>query len=212
MSTATCKAISAIVVLLFCSPSFASESAEQRLKQAQQCTAITERLERLNCFDRVMQTPNLHQRVQAKDDKPQAWHSAFESALASQPINVVQQGDDGDAWLTLSQPLDSDNLSPVLMMSCVNKISRIELALPSELADARIRVSVAYGPEQYWRSDDTGVLFSSARGLPAIAMMKAMSKQSRLVLRSNSPHIDGLQFNAVGLAQALQPLRQRCGW
>lgn len=200
--------------LLICSETEANDRTTSQLKRIQQCSTIVERLDRLSCFDEVMNTPAPLSRQSMADNKPQAWHTAYTTALEAQPINVNLQAenDDGDAWLTLSMPQTPDQLSPVLMMSCINKISRIELALPAALEDARIQVSVTYGPKQYWRSDDLGVLFSSARGLPAISMMKAMIKNPRLTLRSNSPHIDRLHFDAAELGQALVPLRQRCGW
>ncbi|MGY2573334.1 type VI secretion system-associated protein VasI [Vibrio sp. C8] len=200
--------------ILFSIQTMANDSVVSQLDRAQQCTLILERLDRLSCFDQVMDTPALLSSSTMNDDKPQAWYTAFATALKAQPINVIEQGDkeNGDAWLTLSVPQTQEQPSPVLMMSCINNISRIELALPVPLEDARINVSVAYGPKQYWRSDDVGVLFSSARGLPAISMMKAMTKNSRLILRSNSPQIDGLQFDAGQLSKALVPLRQRCGW
>ncbi|CSA95486.1 type VI secretion protein VasI [Vibrio cholerae] len=100
---------------------------------------------------------------------------------------------------------------PVLLLSCINNLSRIELALPKEVADARIQVSIRH-ETQFWRSDDHGVLFSSARGMPAIEMMKLAASESRLLLRSNAPFADGLQFDTRGVNEALDALRERCGW
>lgn len=190
------------------------ESDSSQLIRGQQCALISERLERLSCFDEVFQTTATSSRKPISDDKPQAWHTAFDTALGDELLSVVENGTEkeGDAWLTLSAKNSQGDSAPVLMMSCINKISRIELALPQAIADGRIRVSVAGGPDQSWRSDDIGVLFSSARGLPAISMMKAMSSETRLILRSNSQAVDGLQFDTTGLNQALNPLRTRCGW
>lgn len=214
MKTSTWLLTVSLNSLLFSVQTVASDATMSPLERAQQCTTISERLERLSCFDQALNTPTQLSTQSLGDNKPQAWHTAFTTALEAQPINVIEQGDkdNGDAWLTLSVAQTQDKPSPVLMMSCINKISRIELALPTALEDARIQVSVAYGPKQHWRSDDVGVLFSSARGMPAISMMKAMTKNSRLTLRSNSPQIDGLKFDATQLDQALVPLRQRCGW
>lgn len=78
----------------------------------------------------------------------------------------------------------------MLLLSCINNLSRIELALPKEVADARIQVSIRH-ETQFWRSDDHGVLFSSARGMPAIEMMKLAASESRLLLRSNAPLLTG---------------------
>ncbi|MDC5803557.1 type VI secretion system-associated protein VasI [Vibrio europaeus] len=189
-------------------------TTNMQLEKAQQCTSVSERLDRLSCFDEVFQTPTVSNLAVKHDDRPPAWHTAFESSKGNEPLNVVEKGTEkeGDAWVTVTAKHADGVPSPVLMMSCINKISRIELALPQAMEDARIRVSVAGGPNQSWRSDDIGVLFSSARGVPAISMMKVMSRESRLTLRSNSPVVDGLQFDTTGLSQALKPLRSRCGW
>ncbi|MCG9583083.1 type VI secretion system-associated protein TagO [Vibrio tubiashii] len=194
--------------------SAADTTTTMLLEKAQQCTSISERLDRLSCFDEAFQTPTVSNLAVKSDDRPPAWHTAFDSSEGNGPLNVVEKGTEkeGDAWVTVTA-MHSDGVpSPVLMMSCINKISRIELALPQAMEDARIRVSVAGGPNQSWRSDDIGVLFSSARGVPAISMMKVMARESRLTLRSNSPVVDGLQFDTTGLSQALKPLRSRCGW
>ncbi|MEZ9177991.1 type VI secretion system-associated protein [Vibrio kanaloae] len=196
---------------LFCTSVFANDSTPSQLALAQQCTTVIKRLERLRCFDQAMETPVQQATHPMKLDKPQAWRTAFTSALKAQPINVNERHN-GDVWLTLSIPQTNASPSPVLMMSCINKISRIELALPIALEAARLEMSVTSGPKQYWRSDDIGVLFSSARGLPAISMMKAMLKSPRLTLRSNSSLVDGLQFDSTDLDSALIPLRQQCGW
>lgn len=192
----------------------AQESVSSELIRGKQCTLISERLERLSCFDDVFQTPTTSNRQSVSDDKPQAWHIAFETSDSDAPLNVIESGteQEGDAWLTLASQHAEGEPAAVLMMSCINKISRIELALPEAIEDGRIRVSIAGGPSQSWRSDDIGVLFSSARGLPAISMMKVMALDTRLVLRSNSQTVDGLQFDTTGLNQALTPLRARCGW
>ncbi|MCG9649420.1 type VI secretion system-associated protein TagO [Vibrio brasiliensis] len=190
------------------------QSDDSLVIKGQQCSLISERLERLSCFDAVFQTPTASNRSTISDDKPQAWHTAFDTADGNAPLSIVENGSDkeGDAWLTLTANHAEGDSAPVLMMSCINKISRIELALPQAIEDGRIRVSIAGGPNQSWRSDDIGVLFSSARGLPAISMMKVMSRQARLTLRSNSQVVDGLQFDTTGLNQALKPLRTKCGW
>lgn len=214
MKTLMSQALSLCVGVFASVATNATELSAVDLKSAQQCTSISERLERLNCFDQLFQTPTQLNDNRKADDKPQAWHTAFDTSMGSEPLNVVEKGSEkeGDAWLTLTAKHADKDTAPVLMMSCINNISRIELALPLALEDARIRVSIAGGPTQSWRSDDLGVLFSSARGIPAISMMKAMSKDARLELRSNSPAVDGLKFDASGLSQALKPLRSRCGW
>ncbi|MEI8630931.1 type VI secretion system-associated protein TagO [Vibrio sp. PP-XX7] len=97
------------------------------------------------------------------------------------------------------------------MMSCIDRISRIDLALPQAIPDPRVKLSVK-NATQYWRSDDTGLLLSSGRGIPAIHLMEKIASQKQTVLHSNSTVVDGLVFDTHQLEKALTPLKQRCGW
>ncbi|KUI97686.1 type VI secretion system-associated protein VasI [Vibrio sp. MEBiC08052] len=190
---------------------------EQLVEQASQCRSVSERLERLRCFDRVFETP-LHltpvkeQTVGASE----SWLHAMDSLAKlgdGKMMHLTEQGD--DAWLILlaANPASrfADDQKPVLMMSCIHRISRVELALPSEIPDARAKVTIQR-ETQYWRSDDAGLLLSSGRGMPAISLMKIMAGQDNTVLRSNSKVVDGLTFDTSGLSEALKPLRTRCDW
>nr|WP_274672467.1 type VI secretion system-associated protein VasI [Vibrio aestuarianus] len=192
------------------------------LDQAQQCTAITSRLDRLSCFDHVFKTPSSVLVSSAPEHSaPLSWHRAFDSLSQYQEganSHLTIEGDEtnGNAWVTLAALNGntgfSENAKPILMMSCIDNLSRVELAFPDAVVDPRIKVAVAHTPAQSWRSDDLGLLFSSGRGMPAIDMMKAMARENRLVLRSNSALVDGLQFDTSQLSQSLIALKQRCGW
>jgi type VI secretion system protein VasI len=193
------------------------------VRQANQCRDVNERLERLRCFDRVFSTPVEDEKVVLKKHMPASWERAMTSAtkadantLMSLSFEGTKDSMDGDAWLTLTanngRTRFPDSAKPVLMMSCIDRLSRIELVLPDEIPDARVKISLVGGSAQYWRSDDTGYLLASSRGMPAIAMMKKMSSERRSVLRSNSKFIDGLTFNTESLPSAIKVLRQRCRW
>ncbi|MGL5110458.1 MAG: type VI secretion system-associated protein VasI [Vibrio ordalii] len=190
--------------------------------QAEQCTTLTSRLERLSCFDHLFKTPSDVVMPQAATPNvPLSWQRAFDSLSQyqdGQASHLTVEGDDdkGNAWITLvalnQNTKFDDNAKPVLLMSCIDNLSRVELAFPSAIDDPRIQVSIANMQAQSWRSDDLGLLFSSGRGMPAIDMMKAMAREKRLVLRSNSPFVDGLQFDAGELSQSLIALKTHCGW
>lgn len=196
-----------------------TQAADQRLAQAEQCRLVSGRLERLDCFDRVFKTP-LPEKQLTGQAYPEAWQRAMDAAHqdGDKSRTLVTQGDGkgSSAWLALTamntHTQFQGNTKPILLMSCMNNLSRVELALPDPVQDGRIRIAVAGGQQQYWRSDDLGVLMSSARGLPAIDMMKAMTAGNRLVLRSNATFADGLEFDTRNVASELSALRQRCGW
>lgn len=214
------------------------DSPSRTLAAAQQCTQIEQRLERLNCFDHLFQTPvdmagdtDVQRAYRAY---PSAWKIAFETAHRhEQPLNVVVQDADskgngsqsadsqgngfqGNAWVTLTAQLIPHSLkvneSPILMISCIDNLSRIELALPQPISEARVSIALLDGEPQAWRSDDSGVLLSSARGMPAITIMKMMMQHDKITLHSRLSILDGMQFDTSSLAQAITPLRQRCGW
>ncbi|EGR4142336.1 type VI secretion system-associated protein TagO [Vibrio cholerae] len=196
----------------------ASQDAGSQVEQAELCREIPARLERLACFDRVFATPLEQVAIAPSNPYPAEWQRAMAALSESQSeagwvLGTQGEGRGSSAWIALpAQNRSSGETSPpVLLLSCINNLSRIELALPKEVADARIQVSIRH-ETQFWRSDDHGVLFSSARGMPAIEMMKLAASESRLLLRSNAPFADGLQFDTRGVNEALDALRERCGW
>ncbi|MGF1908684.1 type VI secretion system-associated protein TagO [Vibrio kasasachensis] len=199
-----------------------AQASDEAFERAQQCTEITSRLDRLSCFDALFNTPaNVLSNPLPHSDVPISWQRAFDSLNQYQTGDVshlTTQGnsDKGNAWVTL-MALNKNtgfagNTKPVLLLSCIDNLSRVELAFPSAIDDPKVQISIVGMPAQSWRSDDLGLLFSSGRGMPAIAMMKAMAKQNRLVLRSNSPLVDGLWFDASNLSTLQTALQMRCGW
>lgn len=209
----------ASALLLMFSASAWAQASNELVTQAEQCRVISGRLERLACFDRVFQTPVDEVVIAPKQNVPPSWQRAMQAVAGSEAAMVLVtegEGKGSNAWIALralnrTTPFEH-NAKPVLMVSCIDNLSRVELALPSSVEDARIQISVANAQPEYLRSDDNGVLMSSARGIPAIEMMKSMAREPRLVLRSNSPFADGLQFDASELNDALSALRERCGW
>lgn len=209
-----CRKVLGLLVLVSLNSN--AEVSQQQIEQAQQCTNIVGRLDRLNCFDNAFGV-KLSEALTHKETRPLAWSRAMDAAaLGASNISPVEdgEGDNSNAWIALKA--DNDNTDerdkPVLLMSCIDNLSRIELALPTSIEDARVRVAIANHPQQMWRSDDTGVLLSSARGIPAIDLMKSMSRQPFVIIRSNSAAIDGLLFHTDALGEHLPILRERCGW
>lgn len=201
-----------VVGALFLSPAYAESNGANPLEQAQKCQNLAARLDRLDCFDNLF-PPQLSPRVkQSEMEYPWQWEIAFNGLSSDSVSGAESLFSEKDKWFTLAAKSGPEEQAPVLVMSCMNNISRVELVFPQALQDGRITVSVADEPRQAWRSDDTGLVFSSAQGLPAISMMKAMAKQSRLLLRSNAFAVDGLRFDGTTLNKALVPLRKECGW
>jgi type VI secretion system protein VasI len=191
------------------------------VEKANQCRELTERLDRLSCFDRVFETPLKEAVGQVLLNTSPSWKradAASKQFSADQNIALTEEGADehSNAWITLQAINEESRFGqkgkPLLLLSCIDNLSRVELALPSEIPDARVKISLARGTTRYWRSDDSGTLLSSGRGMPAIEVMKDMTRDSRAWLRSNSKSVDGLMFDTSRLSELLPALKLRCGW
>lgn len=98
------------------------------------------------------------------------------------------------------------------MMSCINNISHLDLLLHKNIEQARVNISANTFQSSLWRTDDSGFVVSSSRGIFAIDMMKKIASSSNLQLRSDIAVVNGLKFNTENLSKVLIPLRKSCGW
>ncbi|MDT9702189.1 type VI secretion system-associated protein TagO, partial [Streptomyces sp. P17] len=122
---------------------------------------ISSRLDRLNCFDTLFATPVTQMLPRAiENNTPLSWQRAFNSLSEYQEGDVYHlttegEGEKTNAWITLLALNQTthfpDNAKPVLLMSCIDNLSRVELALPSAIDDPRIQLSIANTEVQYWR-------------------------------------------------------------
>ncbi len=208
----------ASLCLLFMSVCSSANVSQQQLDDARQCVNVASRLDRLSCFDKAFDVP-LNKALSAqKVNRSISWQRAMDTAKSSSSditFSVEGECKGSNAWIAIkatNEKLAEQDIKPVLLMSCIDNLSRVELALPESTQDARVRVTVANYTEQVWRSDDTGLVMSSARGIPAINWMKTISRQPFTVIRSNSTLVDGLLFDTGKLDRHLHLLRERCGW
>jgi type VI secretion system protein VasI len=198
--------------------------ADPRLTQALTCVNIAARLERLACFDQAFNTP-VAQSIASNDWllRPEAWNRAqdAEAARGNQPGFILHYQDPADPdagiWLTataLTPTGMANRPRPILMLSCIDNISRVELVLPvaTSAGKTRITVSAQQNVTQPWISDDTGTIVRTGRGLAAIAVMKSLLFSPRATLRSDVEPLDHLTFDTRNLAEVIKPMRKTCGW
>ena len=191
-----------------------------------ECSLVASRLARLSCFDDVFGTkfevdkqeefklPIMARAISSEADREDS--TAFKLTYGSEPeLN-------DSVWVTSSampnlenaMKADTRSLTPILMLSCLETISRVVLVLPEKMSDARVQISI-FGDKkdtQTWVSDEDGFVLRTGRGVPAIKAMKAIISARSLVLRSNSPVIDGLRFDSLNLASTIKPIREKCDW
>ncbi len=209
-----------LITLIISSYSFSclADLTQIQLGQVEQCRQTTTRIDRLACFDHLFNV-RLNEPLDAKlAIKPPSWNRAVQAVKdsASDTVLVTEgEGRGSQAWIVLKaineQTHFPQNAKPALMISCIDNLSRIELVLPFSIEAARVQLSFNR-VQQIWRNDDSGLVLSSARGLPAIDMMRNIMQENHLLLRSNAESIDGLLFDTRQVPLFIDALRRRCGW
>lgn len=192
--------VSAVTVTL---PSIASE----QLSQAYQCAEITTPNQRLTCFDRVFESAKV-----SSGEKPLSWLlvKRLEQERPEGDLSPRVEVDEKNKRALITLP--SQQEGKVLVMSCIDNISRVELYLPEPVSAARVSISVLNGERQSWRSDDSGLIFEASRGLPAISLMKRLMNRESVTLRSSARGFDGLRFETSQVAGVIEALRDPCSW
>lgn len=211
-----------VLILALYSTTAVAEARQQTCEQATVCTGISGRLERLDCYDTLFGGG----RVRLEDNPvlqlPRGWQRAMDSeqGLGTGRFTLHYNDPEQPAaglWLTATALPDGEQPEqsrPVLMLSCLDGISRVELALPiaSSAARATVTVQGRTTNTQQWLSDDSGQLFRSGQGLPAIRLMRVLLSASEVELRTLVTELDGLRFDTTGLASSLAPMRVVCQW
>ncbi len=189
--------------------------ADLRLNEAEACTEEPNRLDRLACFDEVFATPLA--RYESSQRQPQVnqterWRRAFAQAGGEDASGVIYRNTGAAAGhLVTISALGVQPPRPVLALQCHNNITELTVMLPEPMD--RERVDVTLGAERaHWRVRDEGLVVSAGRGLPAIRIVQGIVRQQDVRLNANAPELDGLLFDLTGYAEAIQPLRQACGW
>lgn len=203
-----------ISVVLFIFPSLVMAN-NALTEDAKKCTSINARLERLDCFDKVFNT-KLPQVEPRQAIKSEAWYRgmALENKRVEnnlRPLISDAIDNSNDIWLTLPSLSDS-NTQGVLMLSCIDNISRLDLLLKEKISQVRLEISANAFKTSLWRVDNSGYVLSSARGLPAIELIKDISNFPMLKIESEDAVINGMSFNTRDLSTSLTSLRRNCRW
>lgn len=193
-------------------------AAPQQLSDAKACVQIKSKLERLYCFDQAFMTPIAVDDTQGRQKARVAEWVRAEASEANRQDEThfllgQQEDNPNNVWLTATA-IGALPPRPVLMLSCIDEISRVELVVSEEIAEGSIYVAVNKPSSQgeLWVSDNSGLVFRSGRGIPAIHLMKKMLLAQEFTLSSDNANFNDLQFDATGLKQAIKPLQKACRW
>ncbi|EEE6744520.1 type VI secretion system-associated protein VasI [Salmonella enterica subsp. enterica] len=192
------------------------------LKAMQSCRREPAALERLDCYDHIL-TPEQSgfdgALVKARYEG-EAWKRAF-AQEKQRPDNstalMMTQSDGERPTVIITTPaIGNVPPRPVLMFSCVDNITRMQVALTHTMASSDIAVTLTTDTgrfQSHWFIRENGTLLESSRGLSGIDEIKQLFGAKTLTIDTGMNSAAGkLTFNIDGLAKTIAPLRDACHW
>lgn len=192
------------------------------LQAMQACRRESAALERLDCYDQVL-TPEFGgfdtALVKARY-QGEAWTRAIEQekkrADNTTSLLVTQNPGERPTVIVTTPAIGHLPPRPVLMFSCVDNITRMQVALMHSLDEHDIAVTLGADNRTFhsrWFVRENGVLLESSRGLSGIDEIRQLFGAKTLTVDTGAGSAIGkLVFNIDGLSQAIAPLRDACHW
>lgn len=198
-----------------------SEKAVSNNQQAQACTGMISRVERLECYDAIFMAQIATPATNAKLIQSASWYRATQSEKrrASEQLSGWVKSQESDEtgsealWFTVASDTQpgKEDAKVILQASCIKDISRLELVLAQPVTDSRALISLG-GQSTPWTFDEQGLVLRSGRGLSAIDIMRPLMHKKALTLRANIAQLDGLTFTTPNAKQSFAALKELCGW
>lgn len=204
--------------------------AEATLKAMSSCRAEPASLERLDCYDQLLTPvyPDFSGALVRAKVQGEAWQRAFAQEAqrddhSTQFLTRITEGDRPSVVIT-TPALGSLPPRPVLMFSCIDNITRMQIALPKPLDSQpdMVMTTEKIHVDARWFLRENDSLLESSRGLPGIDEIKQLFGAKTLTVTFNtSTHnasankitaISSLTFNISDLDKALGPMRVACHW
>ncbi|EBU4214783.1 type VI secretion system-associated protein TagO [Salmonella enterica subsp. enterica] len=192
------------------------------LKAMQSCRREPAALERLDCYDHILapEQPGFDGALVKARYEGEAWKRAF-AQEKQRPDNstalMMTQSDGERPTVIITTPaIGNVPPRPVLMFSCVDNITRMQVALTHTMASSDIAVTLTTDTgrfQSHWFIRENGTLLESSRGLSGIDEIKQLFGAKTLTIDTGMNSAAGkLTFNIDGLAKTIAPLRDACHW
>ncbi|EKI0251993.1 type VI secretion system-associated protein TagO [Enterobacter asburiae] len=212
-------------LLLIIPPVYAGETsdAQAMVTAMLACRKEPAALERLDCYDRIL-APVPAQGFAGALVKARYDGESWTRALAQERQRtdnstelLITRSEGGHPTVIITTPaIGSLPPRPVLMFSCVDNITRMQVALASPRRENDIPVKLVTDRSQFrsrWFVRENGSLLEASRGLLGIDEIKQLFGAKTLTLDTGTDSAAGkLTFNIDGLAQTITPLREACHW
>lgn len=185
----------------------------------QDCPRIVSNLERLACFDQSAGTPAHLEPAQwsAPEQDSPTLRRVLTGEVGRTPEDLTFRLRPEDDGLMISAPAIA-SVAPhsYLVISCVQRISRLQLVAAHPIEEGRVMVRLqgergATVPTP-WQVMENGQVLDAGRGLPGIEQIKQLIGAQRIQVASDHPAVDGLVFDADGLDPLIAEVRKTCRW
>ncbi|MDK9362671.1 type VI secretion system-associated protein VasI [Lelliottia wanjuensis] len=197
--------------------------ASDTLQAMQSCRLKSAALERLDCYDHLLapaSSGSFDGALVKARYQGEAWTLAMEQEKRREGNNtalmVVQTPGDHPTVVITTPAIGSVPPRPVLMFSCMDNITRMQVALTHPLDAHDIAVTLNADDRTFnsrWFVRENGGLLESSRGLSGIGEIKQLFGAKTLTVDTGSDSVAGkLTFDINGLARAIDPLRDACHW
>lgn len=196
---------------------------QSTLQAMQLCRRESAALERLDCYDRILapEQPGFGDAALVKARyQGEAWTRATEQEKRRQgnttELLTTQAPGERPTVVITTPAIGNVPPRPVLMFSCVDNITRMQVALmhPIDAHDIAVTLNADNRTlRSRWFVRENGVLLESSRGLSGIDEIKQLFGAKTLTVDTGADSAAGkLTFNIDGLAQVIAPLREACHW
>jgi|GEM_PF-667391 len=111
--------------------------------------------------------------------------------------------------------INDDVAPPILVFSCVDKITRLQIVLFAPVNYPASSLVLKMNNERLktdWFIRDGGYLLEYSRGLLGVNLIKKLMQNDILVIEHEGGTLNGATFNLTNLAQEIVPLRKACAW
>ncbi|HAT3905375.1 TPA: type VI secretion system-associated protein TagO [Citrobacter koseri] len=198
------------------------DTRAELVQAMQACRAEPAALVRLDCYDRQLppDRPDFSGALVKASAPGDAWQRAIEQEKQRTEHDtafLVTKSEGENTTVIITTPaLGSIPPRPVLMFSCVDNITRMQIALSRPYKGNDIPITLRTDTGQFhtrWFIRENGYLLEASRGLTGIDEIKQLFGAKTLTINTDMDGATGqLTFTISGLTQTLVPLRETCHW
>lgn len=193
------------------------------LSGIKQCRNITSLLDRVDCYDKLELGENGEQaklsQSNLKSQEGIIWSRATNQekhrTAHDTAFLVTEQGGDNSTVVLTTPALGYQSPRPILMLSCIDNITRMQVTLPHEVLNSTLKVTLATEKTSFssqWFIRENQRILEASRGLEGIKEIQRLFEGERLTISSPEGAFRPLVFNIEQLSQHIKPLRRACHW